>query len=158
MGESKTLEAKLNRYIREGKPRFVTIDQQKIYLSKEKIKQFQNSQEKHEGGLIPLLGLLPAILGGIGIAAGVGTMGAKIAQTVNASKHNKTMEDIEKQKLAEIKKAGQVLRHASGEGILLDAASKLEQVPSEAVKWLLRTFKVKKEKEGNGIILRPYEG
>lgn len=150
MGESKTLEEKLNRYIREGKPIFVTINKEKIYLSREKIKDFQGKQKEHEGGLIPLLALLPAILGGIGAVAGVGTMGAKIAQTVNTSKHNKVIEEIEKLKLDEMKKAGQ--------GILVDAASKIEQVPSEAVKWIMKTFKIKKEKEGNGIILRPYEG
>jgi hypothetical protein len=94
----------------------VTIDKQKVYLSRDKIKQLQDQQKEHDGGLIPLLALLPAILGGIGAAAGVGTMGAKIAQSVNTSKHNKAMEEIEKQKLEEMKKAGN--------GVLVDVASK----------------------------------
>lgn len=144
------LETKLNRYIREGKPRFVTVDKQKIYLSKAKIKDLQDQQKEHEGGFIPLLALLPIIGKAIAVAAGIGTAGATIASAVNKSKHNKAMEEIEKQKLEEMQKAGS--------GILVDAASKLEQVPSEAVKWILQTFKIKKEKEGNGIILRPHEG
>ena len=71
------------------------------------------------------------------------------------------MEEIEKQKLAEMTAAGlptESQAKKAGTGVLVDAASKVEQVPSEAVKWILRTFKVKREKEGNGIILRPHEG
>ena len=147
------MEAKLNRYIREGKPRYVTVNKQKIYLSKEKINQLQDKQKEHEGGILPLafiLPFLPAIAKGVAVAAGVGTAAATVANAVNKAKHNQNMEEIEKQKLAEMQKAGT--------GVLVDAASKLEQVPSEAVKWILRTFKVKREKEGNGIILRPHEG
>ena len=99
------LEAKLNRYISEGNPRPIIIAKKKNYLSKEKIKYLQNEQKKYEGGIIPLLALLPAILGGIGAAAGVGTMGAKIAESVSKNKHQKNMEEIEKQKLEEIKKS-----------------------------------------------------
>jgi hypothetical protein len=147
------MEEKLNRYIKEGKPKFITVNKQKIYLSKEKIYQLQEKQKEHEGGLLPLaflLPFLPAIAKGVAVAAGVGTAAATVANAVNKAKHNKNMEEIEKQKLAEMQKAGS--------GILVDAADKLEQVPSEAVKWLLRTFKIKKEKDGNGIILRPHEG
>lgn len=143
------LEAKLNRYIREGKPRHITVDKQKIYLSKAKILQCQENQKEHEGGFIPLLALLPIIGKAIAVAAGVGTAGATIASAVNKAKHNKTLEEIERQKLDEMKKAGSgVLMDTFGKPLAV-AASKLEQVPSEAVKWILQTFKIKKEKEGN---------
>ena len=144
------LETKLNRYISEGRPRHVTVDKQKIYLSKEKIKQLQDKQKEHEGGFLPLLALLPLIGKAIAVAAGVATAGATIGTAVNKANHNKSIEGIEQQKLALMQKAGQ--------GVLVDSASKLEQLPSDAVKWILGNFKIKREKEGNGIILRPYEG
>ena len=150
VNKERSLEAKLNRYIQEGKPRFITIDKKKIYLSREKIKQCQDQQKEHEGGLIPLLALLPIIGKVAAVAAGVGTAAATTAGVINKAKHNKVMEEIERQKLEEMKKAGS--------GVLVDAASKVEQIPSQAVKWILNNFKIKKEKEGNGIILRPYEG
>ena len=151
-------EKNLNRYISEGKPRYIKHEGKRIYLSKKKITELQEKQKSHEGGIIPLLALLPAILGGIGAAAGVGTMGAKIAQTVSAKKHEKTMEDLEKQKLETMKGVASGTG-VEGEGLLVDLATKVEnktqEIPNEVIKWIKKRFNISQEKEGNGLILRP---
>jgi hypothetical protein len=147
-----TKELKLNQYIKDGKPRTVTHDKKKAYLSKPKISELQNKQKEHEGGIIPLLTLLPLIFGGLGAAGGVAAGAAKIAESVNNAKHNKNKEEIEKQKLEEMRRAVSPEDKKAGAGLLSDLAGKVEGIPQDVLNWLTSNFKISKEKKGNGLI------
>ena len=74
-------ESKLKNIVESGKPRTLNYNGKKVYISKSIIEKLR--EKSHEGGVLPLLALLPAILGGIGAAAG--TAGG-IATAVNQAK------------------------------------------------------------------------
>ena len=58
----------------------------KISLSKKKI-QFIKDNGTHEGGFLPLLSLIPLIVGGLGAAGGVASGIASAVQSANTNKN-----------------------------------------------------------------------
>ena len=84
----------------------------------------QLKQMAKHGGILPLLGLLPAILGGLGavggLAGGIASAVNSSKQTAEAQRHNKEMENITKQATGEgIKKNGRCIKKALGQGLFL---------------------------------------
>ena len=89
-----SLEEKLREIIETGKGKTINFEGKKIYINKKIIEELRR-QNQHQGGVIPLLALLPAILAGLGGAAGVAS---GIASTVKESKQARNA-DLEKEKL-----------------------------------------------------------
>ena len=82
---------------------------------------------KH-GGILPLLGLLPAILGGLGaaggLAGGIASAVNSSKQTAEAQRHNKEMENITKKATGEGLylspwKGNGIRKKALGQGLFL---------------------------------------
>lgn len=95
------IERKLRNIITAGKPKNVTIDKKKFYVSKPKIDEIKLKEK--EGGIIPAL--IPLIIGGIAAAGSVAGGAAGIAKAVDDKKassirqeelqrHNKELEKI----------------------------------------------------------------
>ena len=89
------MEDKLRNIVDNNKPSSITYDGKKVYISKDKIKEIKELEKQHEGGVLPLLALLPLIFGGIG-AAGAAATG--IANVVKSAKESQLI-DAQKEKL-----------------------------------------------------------
>ena len=88
-----TTEEKLQNIVNSGKPKSITVQGKKYYLSKAKINKLQLRRQK-EGGFLPLLALLPLIFGGIAAAGAVAGGTAAVVKTVNDTQHNIAVENI----------------------------------------------------------------
>ena len=64
-----------------GKPKTIKINGKNIYISKRKLLNVRK-----EGGILPLLTLIPLIAGGVSAAGGVAGAAAGIAKAVNDKK------------------------------------------------------------------------
>ena len=137
-----SVEEKLQKIIEIGKGGSINFEGKKIYINQKMIKELRN-QHTHNGGVIPLLALLPAILAGLGGAAGVAS---GIASTVKESKQARNA-DLEKEKLEKeiLKltppKTGSGIENGQGSGIQNGITN---IIPDEI--------------QGDGIFLNPYEG
>src|SRR6266853_1839732 len=81
-----------------------------IYLSKKKL---QHIRDNKEGGFLPLLSLIPMILGGIGAAGAVAEGAAGIAKAVNDKKLNDaTLEEQKRHNQSVESKLGSGLQDA----------------------------------------------
>ena len=168
MTETK-LTKKFNDIIREGNPKKVTHNGKKAYISKKKLKELQQQQNTHEGGILPLATLLPLIFSGIGAAGGIAGGAAGIAKAVNDNKanelnlreterHNKQLEKI-------AKGDGLHLNPWKGNGGLKETVTDFLdkiQIEAEGKKALKNIFKniadtIKIEKQGEGLYLSPYK-
>ena len=76
------IERKLRKIVNEGKPKFITTNNVKTYISKKKINEIKEKEK--EGGILPLLPLIFAGIGAAGAAAG-GTAGIVTAVNKKAS-------------------------------------------------------------------------
>ena len=76
-----TLHHKLENIVRAGKPKTIRHEGKTYYISKEKIRECEK-----EGGILPLLTLIPLIAGGVSAAGGVARAAAGIAKAVNDKK------------------------------------------------------------------------
>ena len=76
-----TLHQKLENIVREGKPKTIRHEGKTYYISKKKIRECEK-----EGGILPLLTLIPLISGGVSAAGGVAGAAAGIAKAVNDKK------------------------------------------------------------------------
>ena len=81
-------ENQLKEIVESGEPKSIMYDGKKYYMSKKKIKEIrelipENDSNTKEGGILPLVALLPLIFGGI-TAASAATAG--IASAVKDSK------------------------------------------------------------------------
>ena len=76
-----TLHQKLENIVSAGKPKTIKINGKNIYISKKKIIECEK-----EGGILPLLTLIPLIAGGVSAAGGVAGAAAGIAKAVNDKK------------------------------------------------------------------------
>jgi len=150
------LESKLNNLIKEGNPKSLTHQGKKVYLSQKKLRELKQEQEKHEGGILPLVTLLPLIFGSI---AAAGSAASGIATAVTAAKKSKIDElslQEEKRHNTEIEKA------VKGEGIINDFVSRTELAEEgknslcALLKLLSCLFDI--QKDGDGIFLNSYTG
>jgi hypothetical protein len=87
-----TTEEKLQNIVNSGKPKSITVQGKKYYLSKAKINELK--EKSKEGGFLPLLALLPLIFGGIAAAGAVAGGTAAVVKTVNDTQHNIAVENI----------------------------------------------------------------
>ena len=182
--------------IDEGKPFDITFNGEKVHISQKQIDSFKpykevhggfllpllgsvigfikkkifgNGLEKKEGGILPLLTLLPLIFGGIGAAGTVAGGTAGIVKAVN----DKAADDA---KIAEqMRHNKEVERLASGHGVYLNPykgkslkdiltpiVDKIDGIETEGKKSIRKTvqalspfFKIFESKDGNGIYLSP---
>ena len=57
-----TTEEKLRKIIDENKPKSITLDGKKVYITKNKIQEIRDLEKsQHEGGILTLAALLPLI-------------------------------------------------------------------------------------------------
>ena len=95
----------------KNKPTYVKYGKIKKYINKEMIYKLKQEIDKHEGGFLPLLALLPLIFGGFaaagGATAGIATAVSSAKQTAEQKRHNVEIERIAKAspKLTEFAKA-----------------------------------------------------
>ena len=156
-----TLETKLNKIINEGKPKSITINGQKIYLSKKKIDDVKKLEK--EGGIFPLIPILAAI----GAAGSVAGGSAAIANAVNSK--NSADAKLEQQK-AHDEEVEKLLRgnglylpeYQKGNGFSegIKAFADKSGLKDEYSKLLRTALKPLSEKlnvivKGNGLILFP---
>ena len=192
--------------IDEGKPFDITFNGDKVHISQKQIDSFKpykevhggfllpllgsvigfikkkifgNGLEKKEGGILPLLTLLPLIFGGIGAAGGVA---GGVAASVKAA-NDKAKNDLElaeqKRHNASIEKVvlgnGCDSTTANGCGIFLQPykgkslkdiltpiVDKIDGLETEGKKSVRKTikalspfFKIFESKDGNGLYLSP---
>ena len=76
-----TLHQKLENIVSAGKPKTIKINGKNIYISKKKIIECEK-----EGGILPLLTLIPLIAGGVSAAGAVAGGTAGIVKAVNDKK------------------------------------------------------------------------
>jgi hypothetical protein len=165
--QKQSLEEKLNRYIKEGKPRLVTYNGKSKHLSNKKLKDLRIKQLEHEGGILPLLALLPAIFGGIAAAGGVAGGAAGIAKAVNDKKAKDA--ELKEQKHFNQEKL-KIMNKAAGEGILQEVGKSPEVIKQfsktlikearKPIKKILNTLTESFEisKQGDGLYLSPKKG
>ena len=127
-----------------------------MYISKKKIEEC-----KKEGGILPLLTLIPLIAGGVGAAGAVAGGAAGIAKAV----HDKKAQDAE---LAEEKRHNREMEKAvKGRGIkepveiflqATDLDNNAKKAAKKIIKILSGVFPITPDKEGNELILRIGKG
>ena len=138
------IEKKIRSIIDSGKGKNITHEGKKVYFSKKKIDEIRLRESQHEGGVLPLLALLPLIFGGLTAA---GSTAAGIATAVKSAKEAKYI-DEQREKLA--------------------ASTALASTTTQEGKGMyLNPYQSKTEPEsgnengnenGNGIFLEPYQG
>ena len=152
------IERKLRNIINGNKPKYITINKKKYYVSRPKIDEIKLREEK-EGGLLPLI---PLIIGAVTAAGSVAGGPAGIAKAVNDKKaadlkqeeqerHNKEMEKIAK----EIK-SGSGIHEAIRE--LSKMATHLSDMDRRFLKNTLYNLSefIPISKSGDGLFLNPY--
>ena len=76
-----TLHQKLENIVKAGTPKMIRHEGKTYYISKKKIKEYEK-----EGGILPLLTLIPLIAGDVSAAGGVAGAAAGIPKAVNDKK------------------------------------------------------------------------
>ena len=147
-----TLHQKLENIVSAGKPKTIKINGKNIYISKKKIIECEK-----EGGILPLLTLIPLIAGGVSAAGGVAGAAAGIAKAVNDKKAaDEELAEQRRHNLEMEKKTGGNLKEHIENFV---QALQMENEAKEVVKKFLRNIsdviEVKPDKEGNGLYLNP---
>ena len=162
------VELKLRNIVDSGRPKTITINGKRYYISKDKIINARN-EEKKVGGILPLI---PLIIGGLAAAGSVAGGAAGIAQAVNKKKaedaalaeqkrHNISLENAARgQGLEEVGKKIDSAVLTSKQAIK-NFVSKIPTVGDEGRKVLKRTLyhladAIDVRKEGEGLYLGPY--
>jgi len=161
------LETKIRNIIDSGKPGSVTYDGKKAYISKKKINEIRDADK--EGGLLPLVALLPLIFGGLGaagaVAGGVATVvkSAKEAQLADAQRKAIEQEGTGLY-LNPYTGTGLYLNPYEGKGIrdFLKSVVKKSGIEDEGKKSLKNILKnlsegIEVTQEGSGLYLNPYK-
>ena len=148
-----TLHQKLENIVRAGKPKTIRHEGKTYYISKEKIIECEK-----EGGILPLLTLIPLIAGGVSAAGGVAGAAAGIAKAVNDKKAaDEELAEQRRHNLEMEKKTGGNLKEHIKNFV---QATQMENEAKKVVKKFLRNIsdviEVKPDKEGNGLYLNPY--
>ena len=79
-------EEKLRKIIDEEKPKSFSYEGKKVYINKDKIQEIKELENEHEGGILPLVALLPLIFGGLTAA---GATAASVANVVKNAKESR---------------------------------------------------------------------
>ena len=148
-----TVEIKLRNIVDSNKPKSITIDGKKYYISKDIIKHIKLKEEKN-GGFLPLI---PLILGGLAAAGGVASGSAAIASAVNKKK-------AEDAALKEQRRHNQELEKlAKGKGLEKDIRdfAKRSGLEDQSKRFLKNTLynlanTIHVEKQGSGLYLQPF--
>ena len=147
------MEIKLREIVESGKGKTITFEGKKIYINKQVIAKLREASAK-EGGIIPLLALLPAILAGLGSAAGIA---GGVATAVKNSKESqladarKELVEVQKQKLITgrgIDESNEGVFQLEGQGLQNGVIDIVEEKNVNGTKIY----------DGSGIYLNPYEG
>ena len=169
-------EEKLRDLINSNKTKSITIDDKKYWIGK-KFKEGIKEKEK-EGGVIPLLALIPAIAAGIASVAGTaGGIATAVNQGKQAHKVGIETEKV-KEELAQLKSknhqpikkgSGLYLNPYQGKGIndflknQIEMQSGLNAEEKHKLKETCKSLKkgcickIKENKHGYGIFLKPYK-
>ena len=150
-----TLKAKLDNIIRAGKPKTIKIDGKSVYISKKKIKECER-----EGGLLPLMTLIPLIAGDVSATGAVAGGTAGIVKAVNDKRAADSELAEQKRHNLEVEKAiksgGNLKEHIKN----FVRATNLEGEAKRAVKQFFKNLsdviEVTPAKEGQGLYLNPY--
>ena len=148
-----TLHQKLENIVSAGKPKTIKINGKNIYISKKKIIECEK-----EGGILPLLTLIPLIAGGVSAAGAVAGGTAGIVKAVNDKQAaDEELAEQRRHNLEMEKKTGGNLKEHIKNFV---QATQMENEAKKVVKKFLRNIsdviEVKPDKEGNGLYLNPY--
>src|SRR5277367_4866886 len=128
-----------------------------ISLSKKKL---QHIRDQKEGGILPLLSLIPLILGGIGTATAIAGGAAGIAQAVNSKK-------LEESKLEEQARHNREVENNLKSGSGMKESMKRESFPLRSNKNIVGCtdcpacgsgLLLKYKHNGKGLYLKPFSG
>ena len=148
-----TLKAKLENIITVGKPKSIKVDGKNVYISKKKIDEC-----KKEGGLLPLLTLIPLIAGGVSATGALAGGTAGIVKAVNDKKAADAEHAEQKRHNLEVEKAmktgGSLKEHIKK----FVQATDIENDSKKAVKKFLKNLSdvIEVRAEGSGLYLNPY--
>ena len=147
-----TLHQKLENIVSAGKPKTIKINGKNIYISKKKIIECEK-----EGGILPLLTLIPLIAGGVSAAGGVAGAAAGIAKAVNDKKAaDEELAEQRRHNLEMEKKTGGNLKeHIENFVQALQIANEAKEVVKKFLENISDVIEVKPDKEGNGLYLNP---
>ena len=148
-----TLHQKLENIVSAGKPKTIKINGKNIYISKKKIIECEK-----EGGILPLLTLIPLIAGGVSAAGGVAGAAAGIAKAVNDKKAaDEELAEQRRHNLEMEKKTGGNLKeHIENFVQALQIANEAKEEIYKFLENISDVIEVKPDKEGNGLYLNPY--
>ena len=147
-----TLHQKLENIVSAGKPKTIKINGKNIYISKKKIIECEK-----EGGILPLLTLIPLIAGGVSAAGGVAGAAAGIAKAVNDKKAaDEELAEQRRHNLEMEKKTGGNLKeHIKNFVQALQIANEAKEEIYKFLRNISDVIEVKPDKEGNGLYLNP---
>ena len=149
-----TLHQKLENIVSAGKPKTIKINGKNIYILKKKIIECEK-----EGGILPLITLIPLIAGGVSAAGGVaGAAEGVIAKAVNDKKA--ADEELAEQRRhnleMEKKTGGNLEEHIKNFAQALPIANEAKEAVEEFLVNISDVAEVKKpNKEGNRLYLNP---
>ena len=160
---TETNELKLRNIVESNKPKAITINGKRCWISKKIINQIKEgenklkSNESYDGGIIPLIPILAGLGSLAAISGGVATTVAK------AKEAQKNQLEINKLK----KGNGVYLNRIQGKGVIDYLKNIIKQSDSEeegktTLKNILKNLadgikvKVKEGKNGVGIFLKPF--
>ena len=147
-----TLHQKLENIVSADKPKTIKINGKNIYISKKKIMECEK-----EGGILPLLTLIPLIAGGVSAAGGVEGAAAGIAKAVNDKKAaDEELAEQRRHNLEMEKKTGGNLKeHIKNFVQALQIANEAKEEIYKFLENISDVIEVKPDKEGNGLYLNP---
>ena len=147
-----TLHQKLENIVSAGKPKTIKINGKNIYISKKKIIECEK-----EGGILPLLTLIPLIAGGVSAAGAVAGGTAGIVKAVNDKKAaDEELAEQRRHNLEMEKKTGGNLKeHIKNFVQATQMENKAKEVVEEFLENISDVIEVK-PKKGNGLYLNPY--
>ena len=147
-----TLHQKLENIVSAGKPKTIKINGKNIYISKKKIIECEK-----EGGILPLLTLIPLIAGGVSAAGGVAGAAAGIVKAVNDKKAaDEELAEQRRHNLEMEKKTGGNLKeHIENFVQALQIANEAKEEIYKFLENISDVIEVKPDKEGNGLYLNP---
>ena len=147
-----TLHQKLENIVSAGKPKTIKINGKNIYISKKKIIECEK-----EGGILPLLTLIPLIAGGVSAAGGVAGAAAGIAKAVNDKKAaDEELAEQRRHNLEMEKKTGGNLKEYIKNFVqATQMENKAKEVVEEFLENISDVIEIKPDKEDNGLYLNP---
>ena len=153
-----TLHCKIENIVRAGKPKSIKVGGKSVYISKSKIEDGKRLLEEgsKEGGILPLLTLIPLIASGVGVAGAVAGGAAGIAKAVDQRRHNLEIEKAVrgrgiKEHVKNFLQATDLENNAKKEvkKFFKNISDTIQIAPVEGGGLILRS--------GNGLILNPWK-